>query len=604
MASAEAVRGAPEKSDEELLADHLGAAGVRSRNGLVDACVDAAFQFFDARNDRYPKVRKVLAEHRSARSTAQAAPTVQTRRQLQELAAAELQLAAAELRLAMRRAISGLPESSEFLPEDAQKVLRALRRRGRVALTGDEDMRIRDHLRLRGNAMNLRLRTSTTNMRTKVEGELKKPPVVKTVDKVLFTGGVLWLVATEHVLLCHRPQMAWWYACSMGPMLVHRLYTYSKCRQVYFCYDFCYFVNVLAFYIIATLPRSDILHSRLFNVCFCLANGPLIAAIFVWRNSFVFHDLDRVCSTMLHALPPLWSYTVRWGDPRSTTVETDLKALQVSLGKLLAAPGECSSFECLSVEFQSLNSLASAATAAEARLRSASSVVAVPMLSFYDVFGRPLFVYLVWQALYILKTEWWDRHSIKSKDESTSLRWLVRDTKGGMYRLCKQVAVQVGTMHQDEGFGEDEWKTKLTFWTAQLVYTLVTLFPVALMWSSQACHATYIAALYASAVYNGASYYVEVFSTRYMKKFDHIVEEAPPALHADDDDDLDQYLSLDEEGDDDDAQAEAAPAAAPAEDAPADAAPADGAAPDDAAAAAAAPHTAEPRPPAEDESSP
>ena len=52
---------------------------------------------------------------------------------------------------------------------------------------------------------------------------------------------------------------------------------------------------------------------RLFALAFALANGPLLSAILVWRNSFIFHSLDHVTSTALHALPPMWTYAVRWG---------------------------------------------------------------------------------------------------------------------------------------------------------------------------------------------------------------------------------------------------------------------------------------------------
>jgi hypothetical protein len=32
---------------------------------------------------------------------------------------------------------------------------------------------------------------------------------------------------------------------------------------------------------------------------FALSNGPLLVAIAVWRNSFVFHSVDRVTTTLV-----------------------------------------------------------------------------------------------------------------------------------------------------------------------------------------------------------------------------------------------------------------------------------------------------------------
>jgi len=39
---------------------------------------------------------------------------------------------------------------------------------------------------------------------------------------------------------------------------------------------------------------------------------PLAWAVVAWRNSLVFHSLDRVTSVLIHFLPALYMYTVRW----------------------------------------------------------------------------------------------------------------------------------------------------------------------------------------------------------------------------------------------------------------------------------------------------
>jgi len=48
----------------------------------------------------------------------------------------------------------------------------------------------------------------------------------------------------------------------------------------------------------------------MFAIVFALANGPLIWAMVVYRNSLVFHNTDKVTSTYIHLLPALLSY--RW----------------------------------------------------------------------------------------------------------------------------------------------------------------------------------------------------------------------------------------------------------------------------------------------------
>lgn len=85
---------------------------------------------------------------------------------------------------------------------------------------------------------------------------------------------------------------------------------------------------------------------------------------------------------------------------------------------------------------------------------------------------------------------------------------------------CKAALVKVGAMRRDEAFDAETRKTKLAFWGFQLLYTLVTLAPTPLLWRRKALHVAWIGLMFSAAVYNGASYYIEVFSKRYNQKFD------------------------------------------------------------------------------------
>jgi len=50
----------------------------------------------------------------------------------------------------------------------------------------------------------------------------------------------------------------------------------------------------------------------LFQILFSLATGPVTFAIMAWRNSLVFHSLDRLTTVAVHAFPPLMIYIMRW----------------------------------------------------------------------------------------------------------------------------------------------------------------------------------------------------------------------------------------------------------------------------------------------------
>lgn len=84
----------------------------------------------------------------------------------------------------------------------------------------------------------------------------------------------------------------------------------------------CYFVNVLDLLWIWVFPGSTIL----FIGCYLLTlgtspsesvrvaadnSGPLASAIITWRNSLVFHSLDKVTSLFIHMYPPVVLTVIR-----------------------------------------------------------------------------------------------------------------------------------------------------------------------------------------------------------------------------------------------------------------------------------------------------
>lgn len=345
----------------------------------------------------------------------------------------------AELRNAMMQSITQLKPSK-------------LRKASRLRVTGDENKRIRDH----------------------VKDYVKTPPVVKTVDKALFTAGVAWVVTTEYILLCAPEKTGLWLVSSTVPLMAHRVVSFRRSGLSYFLFDFCYFANLLCLACIATGNPP-----RLFEIVFYLCNGPLLCAIVVWRTSFIFHSIDHVCSTVIHALPPLWTYTV------ANQRKARLLSAQHREGEERSADDD-----------------------------DESGLLHYPLLA-------ALAVYTLWQLLYILKTEVLDRDYIRShSSEYTSLRYLTKDPRSSLYRSCKSVLIKLGIMNKDEEFDESTAKTKMIFWGFQFVYTWVSLLPVKLMWHSTHFHTAFLCLINITAIYNGASYYIEVFSRRYNLKFD------------------------------------------------------------------------------------
>lgn len=82
---------------------------------------------------------------------------------------------------------------------------------------------------------------------------------------------------------------------------------YRHIQYHYFLFDLCYFVNVLCLVYIWVFPTSQLL----FMSIFALSNGPLAWAIVAWRNSMVFHSVDKITSILIHLGPPILCASLR-----------------------------------------------------------------------------------------------------------------------------------------------------------------------------------------------------------------------------------------------------------------------------------------------------
>ncbi|KAH9780441.1 glycerophosphocholine acyltransferase 1 [Citrus sinensis] len=77
--------------------------------------------------------------------------------------------------------------------------------------------------------------------------------------------------------------------------------------------DFCYYANTIFLVDLLLYPKNE----KLFMVCFSFAEGPLAWAIIVWRCSLVFNSADKIVSVLIHLLPGLVFFTIRWWNPET-----------------------------------------------------------------------------------------------------------------------------------------------------------------------------------------------------------------------------------------------------------------------------------------------
>ena len=185
--------------------------------------------------------------------------------------------------------------------------------------------------------------------------------------------------------------------------------------------------------------------------------GPLMFAIMVWKNSLVFHSLDKLTSFFLHAFPPITVHLLRWG--------------------LIPSPYHYPDTS----------------------------------ISWADVFSLPIGLYLSWQLGYWFITEILLRKQLaEDKDLITSIRWLSMDKKNGFRNLCVKMLQSLGVAEAGEELDPDSLKTKVVFAISQFIYTLITILPTSFLYSSYRLSCVYLVLIFGWGTWNGASYYIEV----------------------------------------------------------------------------------------------
>lgn len=121
-----------------------------------------------------------------------------------------------------------------------------------------------------------------------------------------------------------------WHTVKAPPLLLYRFLTYKDLHQHYFLFDLCYFVNVLFLVYLFAVPHSV----PFFETLFVLTCGPLCWAIPMWRNSLVFHSVDKMTSLWLHVSPALSIWGLRWNYSRgfpdfNESVDTSVRTLLI-----------------------------------------------------------------------------------------------------------------------------------------------------------------------------------------------------------------------------------------------------------------------------------
>jgi hypothetical protein len=121
---------------------------------------------------------------------------------------------------------------------------------------------------------------------------------VTTREKLSFIAGVMNIFISGYLIGAFPQYFYYWFTIQLVYFMPVRYYTYHQKGYHYFLADLCYFVNLLLVLSIWAFPQSK----RLFISTYCLAYGNNAVAIAMWRNSLVFHSLDKVTRLVLFDL--------------------------------------------------------------------------------------------------------------------------------------------------------------------------------------------------------------------------------------------------------------------------------------------------------------
>ncbi|KAL1647821.1 hypothetical protein SLS58_002622 [Diplodia intermedia] len=282
-------------------------------------------------------------------------------------------------------------------------------------------------------------------------------------EKLSFIAGVLNIFISGYLIGAHPEWFHTWYSAQLLYFMPIRYYTYHKKGYHYFLADLCYFTNFLLFLSIWIFPNSK----RVFISSYCLAFGNNAVAIAMWRNSLVFHSLDKVTSLFIHIMPCAALHCMVHLLPAAVQLEK-FPAVHTIIHSAPDSP-----------EHYTLRQMVIWAT--------------VP--------------YAMWQLAYHFLITVRRRDKIAA-GRPTSFTWLRKSY--GPTLLGKAVLSL-----------PDAWQEP-AFMLIQYSYAVLTMVPCPIWFWYRWASSGFLMTVFIWSIYNGANYYIEVFGKRFQKELDQL----------------------------------------------------------------------------------
>lgn len=285
-------------------------------------------------------------------------------------------------------------------------------------------------------------------------------------EKISFICGVLNVLISGYLIGGYPQWFHYWYTAQLLYFMPIRYYTYQKRGYHYFLADLCYFVNFLCMLTIWVFPNSK----RLFISTFCLAFGNNAIAIAMWRNSMVFHSFDKVTSLFIHIMPCVTLHCL----VHCLTPEHQQERFGAIYTIKTSPPGSKTHYSLLDMTLWST----------------------IP--------------YAVWQLTYHFLITVRRREKIAA-GRPTSFTWLRKSySKAWIGKLV---------------LGLPDSLQEPAFMFIQYTYAVATMLPCPLWFWYRYASSTFLMAVFCWSVYNGATFYIDVFGKRFQNELEAMKKE-------------------------------------------------------------------------------
>ncbi|KAG4302589.1 hypothetical protein PCANB_001212 [Pneumocystis canis] len=303
-----------------------------------------------------------------------------------------------------------------------------------------------------------KLKRRVTDKVDKLQKKWVDGNILRTRDKIAFVLGVGNVFFTALLMGMSPQSLHVWYSVQILCFMPLRYITYHRKGMHYFIADLCYWVNMMLLVYLWVLSSSEFLLVSTYFLSF----GSLSWAIIAWRNSLVFHSMDKVTSLFIHIFPPTVLHTIIHIVPIDYTYK----------------------------RFPALKKL--------------------KHIDIFPAFIATSIAYAIWQVLYYIFIQVRRREKI-SAGRPTSFTWLLKSySKTWIGKLILKLP---------------ESTRPFAFMAIQYIYTLITMAPCPWWYSHKKLSTIFLSSLFAWSVWNGASYYVDVFGQRFKKELEDLRRE-------------------------------------------------------------------------------